>query len=182
MATHESASPIAAERKVETGPTSKPTHLISIKNRKHVFAERSVGVQDIDPTQSPSAYSTTSFTSLMRTTWLLVPLTLSGLTGCETIAPALSDSESVEADEREIELIEAPPPVQSSISSFLDLLPLGSELEGLELEMDEDRQIFEAEFEVPDGAEYEVEFDAEGKILEIESEEDDDDGDEAAEE
>ncbi|MEZ5942856.1 MAG: hypothetical protein R3C18_15800 [Planctomycetaceae bacterium] len=80
-------------------------------------------------------------------------------------------------EEKEIGLKEAPKAVQSAIKAFLKLLPEGAELEELVEEQEGDTVVYEAEFEVPGDVEYEVEFSAQGKILEIEMEQESEDDD-----
>ncbi|MCA8992975.1 MAG: hypothetical protein KDA88_13385 [Planctomycetaceae bacterium] len=93
-------------------------------------------------------------------------LTIFAVMLCLFAVVATANSE----EEKEIGLKEAPKAVQSAVKAFLKLLPEGAELEELVEEQEGDTVVYEAEFEVPGDVEYEVEFSAQGKILEIEVE------------
>ena len=107
----------------------------------------------------------------MKIAKYILPIALATLT--VSVAMAKKDKEE------KISLREAPEAVQQSVNTFLGLLPKGAKLDELTMETEDKATVYEAEFEVPHGGEYEVEFNEEGKIIEIESENDhkDDDDD-----
>jgi hypothetical protein len=72
--------------------------------------------------------------------------------------------------EKEIALEDAPAEVQAAINAFMSLLPERSELDELTEEKEDGSIVYEAEIELFNGDEYEVEFNALGKIVEIEGE------------
>ncbi len=80
-------------------------------------------------------------------------------------------------EEKEIALKDAPKKVQKAIKTLIRLLPDGAKLEELHKETEDEGTIYEAEIEVPGGTEYEVEITAQGKIVEIEMEDEEDDKD-----
>jgi hypothetical protein len=84
---------------------------------------------------------------------------------------------TIAEEETVIALKDTPEQVQKAINSFISMLPEGAaKLDELIKETEGGSTIYEAEIEVSEGVEYEVEFNAQGKILEIDMEKDNEDG------
>jgi methyl coenzyme M reductase alpha subunit len=98
----------------------------------------------------------------MKSSLLIFLLLFAGIT-CTA-----AGGERLAEEEKRIELSDAPEAVQSTIESFLHLLPEGAELQELVVETEEMGRCFEGLFQIPDSSVYEVEMDPRGKILEIE--------------
>lgn len=102
------------------------------------------------------------------TTRRIIPMLLAGLAVPALILQA-------EEEEKEITLAEAPAAVRTSAETFRGLLPDGAKVAEVEMESENGVTVYEVEFETADGLNYEVEFNPDGKILEVEMEDDKDD-------